>query len=183
MATLYKCLGPERTACNGGTGQWFPPGEWMPPVEGELEPCWNGYHLCEWKDVLSWLNAELYEAEYRGESVKASDKLVVREARLTRRCEWWNERSARLFACDCAERALPIYEKAYPGDTRPRHAIEVARLFADGKATADQLAAAGAAGAAWAARAAGAAWAAERSWQLKRLAWYRDHYTTKGGER
>src|SRR5271167_91587 len=26
----------------------------------------------------------------------------------------------RLFACDCAERVLYLYERAYPGDDRPR---------------------------------------------------------------
>ena len=72
----------------------------------------------------------------------------------------WNKldpTKLRLFACDCAEQALPTYEKDYPDDKRPRKAVETARLFAEGKATQKELAAAGAA--AWdAARA--AAWAA-----------------------
>lgn len=70
------------------------------------------------------------------------------------------DRLARLFACDCAEHALPQYEAAYPGDSRPRDAIAVARRYATGAATGEELgAAAGAAGAAWeAARA--AAWEA-----------------------
>lgn len=59
------------------------------------------------------------------------------------------EREARLFACDCAESVLHIFEEAHPNDMRPRRAIEVARLFALGNAT----------HAAWAAAAA-AAWAA-----------------------
>ena len=46
-----------------------------------------------------------------------------------------DDRKLRLFACYCAERVLPLFEKQYPNDNRPRHAIEVARLFADGKAT------------------------------------------------
>ena len=32
-----------------------------------------------------------------------------------------------LFAADCAEHVLPIFEAAYPTDDRPRKAIEVAR--------------------------------------------------------
>jgi len=52
------------------------------------------------------------------------------------------DRLARLFACDCAEKVLPIYEKQYPKDIRPRQAIEVARKFANGEATQDALAAA-----------------------------------------
>jgi len=55
---------------------------------------------------------------------------------------------------------LPIYEKAYPDDNRPRKAIEIARRFANGEATKNELAAARAA--AWAAAGA-AAWAAARA--------------------
>jgi hypothetical protein len=98
----------------------------------------------------------LYEAGYRGERVDVDTgdtKTVVREARLLRRVPTWNERTARLFACDCAERVLPLYERAVPGDTRPRESIAVARRFAAGAATPEELTAAWAA--AWdAARAA-----------------------------
>ena len=83
----------------------------------------------------------------------------------------------RLFACDCAEQALPIYEKDYPDDKRPRKAVETARLFAEGKATQKELDAARyAAGtaartAAWyAARA--AAGAAAWTYQAARLRMY-----------
>ena len=48
-------------------------------------------------------------------------------------------REQRLFACDCAERALPIFERANPDDHRPREAIEVARRYAMGTATIDDL--------------------------------------------
>src|SRR3972149_5760710 len=45
------------------------------------------------------------------------------------------EKIARLFACDCAESVLPIFEKYYPDDRRPRTAIEVSRQFAYGLAS------------------------------------------------
>jgi hypothetical protein len=108
-----------------------------------------------------------------------------------------NKKDRRLFACDCAEHVLPIYEKHYPDDSRPREAIEVARRFARGKATQKELRVAGAAAwaaadaadaaaeaAAWAADAAeavayttcaaaeAAAWAVEREWQLERVKCY-----------
>ena len=35
--------------------------------------------------------------------------------------------------CDIAERVLPIFEKTYPEDKRPREAIEAARQYADSK--------------------------------------------------
>lgn len=63
----------------------------------------------------------------------------------------------RLFAADCAEMVLPLYERDYPDDPRPRKAIEAARGCALGVVTAQDLAAAMAAArdAAW-----DAAWAA-----------------------
>jgi hypothetical protein len=67
------------------------------------------------------------------------------------------DRIARLFACDAAESVLHIFERQRPDDRRPREAIRIARRFANGQATRQELDAAGAA--AWAA-AGDAAWAA-----------------------
>ena len=85
------------------------------------------------------------------------------------------DREFRLFACWCAARTLPVFEKEYPDDKRPREAIRVSSRFANGKATKEELATtwdatwdaawAAARDAAWdAARAAAwdAAWAAAR---------------------
>ncbi len=85
------------------------------------------------------------------------------------------ERTLHIFACDVAEHVLPVFEKAYPKDERPRKAIETKRLWLAGKATDEELNAARAAArdaaraaaraadadAAWAADA-DAAWAAAR---------------------
>ena len=71
-----------------------------------------------------------------------------------------HDKEVRLFAADCAERVLHIYEKKYPKDTRMRDCINTARLFANGEATQEQLAAARAAARAAAGAAAGAARAA-----------------------
>jgi hypothetical protein len=67
---------------------------------------------------------------------------------------------ARLMACDFAEAVLPIYEKQYPNDNRPRVCIETARRFARGECSQSEVDAAG--DAAWAAAkdAWGAAWGA-----------------------
>jgi hypothetical protein len=43
------------------------------------------------------------------------------------------ERQARLIAADCAETVLPLYERDYPADQRPRTAIGVARQLARGQ--------------------------------------------------
>lgn len=78
------------------------------------------------------------------------------------------DRLARLFACDCAESVLHIYERDYPNDNRPREAIRVSRAYALGEARDAAWAAASAAAwdAAWAAARAAAsdvAWAAARA--------------------
>jgi len=159
----YKILGKGGVAANGGIGQWSlpqdgKPGAWMPKIEN-IEPCVRGYHLCRVEDLVCWLNKEIYEAEGRGEFVRHVDKDVFPEARLLRKLDAWDEKSARLFAADCAERVLHLFEKRHPNDNRPRAAIRTARDFADGKITKEQLAAAWAAArdAAWAAD-----WAAAR---------------------
>jgi hypothetical protein len=210
--TYYKVLNGDNRSCNGGDqslvwslpvqnddGTWTP-GEWMPEVVGKLELCSNGYHLADAEHLLQWLNATIYEAEPSAEMLEGDDKVVCRSVRLVKKMNW-NDRIARLFACDCAERVLPIYEKDYPDDKRPRHAVETARLYAEGKATQKARAAAGAAagdaagsaardaaGAAAGAAARDAAWdaagdaagaaaraaagAAETKWQTQRLALY-----------
>lgn len=52
------------------------------------------------------------------------------------------ERVLLLFAADCAEMVLPVFEAAQPGDDRPRRAIEATRRYALGSATAEELVAA-----------------------------------------
>ena len=44
-----------------------------------------------------------------------------------------NQRSLALWAADCAEHVLPHFEKKYPGDDRPRKAIEAARAWTRGE--------------------------------------------------
>ena len=88
----------------------------------------------------------------------------------------------RQFACDCAERVLPILEREYPGDVRPREAIAVAPRYAVGASSEAERAAAESA--AWTAlgrlaavaaalaaesAAVAAAGAAELSWQAGRF--------------
>lgn len=141
---LFKVLGENGDARMGTgswslphkdpeTGEWIP-GEWMPAIEGPLEPCRNGYHLCRAGHLVFWLGPTIYEAEIHPEDsevVEVSDKIVVRRARLLRQMEKWTPRTARQFAADCAEYVLPIYEKEFPDDRRPREAIEAARKLAE----------------------------------------------------
>ena len=169
------------------------PGKWMPYIKGDLVVCEIGYHGCSDRQLVRWLGSAIYEMEFKGEVIDHGDKVLGRQARLVRRLDTWTGKSARLFAADCAEHVLPIFEKKQPNDDRPRKAVEAARQFANGEI--DRWAAAGdaadaAAEAAWAAAAdaadaaadaagdaaadaAGdAAWAAENQWQTERLMKY-----------
>ena len=44
-----------------------------------------------------------------------------------------HDKDLRLFACQCARLALPVFEEKYPEDDRPRKAIEAAESFALGR--------------------------------------------------
>jgi hypothetical protein len=172
---LYKFLKTDGSPCNGGIGKWHlpkngKPGEWMPPIEGPLKPCHNGYHLCRREDVLRWLGPALYEAEHKGVIIECDNKVVVRAARLIRKLNW-DDKVARRFACDCAQRALELYGS--PVDERTQQAIDIAIAYIEGvadeeglntaKSTASFAARSAARDAAWAAAgdaARDAAWAA-----------------------
>lgn len=191
--TFYKVTGPKGESVHGGTGSWpLPrgarPGKFL-TVEGEIRACHRGLHFCREDQLLDWLGPAVWEFEPRGEIIDAGGKLVCAKGRLVRRCDGWNERTARLFAIDCAARALNHEKRAgRTPDRRSYEALKVARRFADGNATSVELAAArdavwavsaaardaawaAASAAAWAAQAAAqaAASAAERKWQAKRL--------------
>ncbi len=160
MVKYFKVLDENGCSCHGGDAEWslptqnddgtWTPGEWMPEVRGNLEPCANGYHVVTLEQLPDWLGERIFEVEPGDEIVHEDNKSVTRTCRLTRECTGWDERTARLFACDCAEHVLSLYEAKYPDDGRPRKAIETARRYAEGKDAVEELAAA------WA-----AAWAAE----------------------
>jgi hypothetical protein len=139
------------------------PGKWLPLIE-DLEMCETGYHACKKADVLEWLNAQMFEVELRGETIVGDNKVVAQQMRYVKKIVKWNDKNARLAACDIAEQiAMKIWNKKHPDDKRPQNAIDTARKFAHGKATRDELDAAGdAAGAAAGDAAWDAAWDAAR---------------------
>lgn len=136
MQKFYK------TTLAGGVGrhsdfQWSlptknKPREWMPRIETVL-PCTSGYHFCRRKDLIQWLDTEIYEIEVRGQIARYYNKCICHQARLVRRCENWTAQTARLFVADCAERLLNIFEETFPEDTRARLTIDAARNLALGR--------------------------------------------------
>jgi len=138
--TYYMLLDKENRSWDGGRESWkLPqdghPGEW---VKAPRRP---GITLCLAEGITGYDFHSMWEAEPRGEVTKSdwSGVFFAREARLTRPVGSWNERTARLFACDCTERTLPFFEQQYPDDARARTAIETARRFAEDKATLEEL--------------------------------------------
>jgi len=184
---LFKVLDGNGRPFHGGKGEWYlpegnKPGRWMPEIRGNLIECKNGYHLCRKQDLIIWLGPNIYLAEYRGDRIDGEDKIIVRQARLLKELNTWNIKTARLFACDCAEHVLHIYEKQYPDDSRPHRAIEAARLYVDGKIIEKELdavntASDAAADAAWAAANTSADAAAKAAWAAANAACAITHAT------
>ena len=175
MSFGYKVLNEDGSSCHGGNGKWHLPrgsrlGKWMPPIRN-IALCERGYHICrDERDLLGWLRPAIWRVEWRGESIGADDKLVASEARLVSRVANWNDSIARQFACDCAEQA---FKYARPQDLPTlKNTVAVARRYAVGHATADELKAAYAAASAANAAAYAAAYAAEKKWQAARLKKY-----------
>ena len=140
---------------------------WTKPEAPEL--CRSGWHACRWEDAIHHINAQLWVCELAGGIIEGADKVAATRLRLVERTPI-DDRALRLFAADCAEDALPIFERARPNDARPRLAVAAARAFTDGLI--DRRALAAARAAAWAAAgdAAGAAAGdAARAAQTRRL--------------
>jgi hypothetical protein len=170
--TLFKVLNDDGSCFHGGQGGWYLPngraGKWMPKLDEELAPCAYGYHVLRASQLVQWLGPAIFTVEYKGEMLEQSDKLVVGRARLLAKVTTWNERTARLFAADCAEHVLHFFEDEYPDEKRPREAIQASRDYANGlirdaAGAADRSAAWAAAGAAARDAAWAAAWTAARA--------------------
>jgi hypothetical protein len=162
--TMFKVLSKSRDPIHGGDGT-YPYRKWTDPISDPYL-CQRGYHLVNLDGLLQWLQPEsvVWEAEGKGQSDGPDDegKSVYESVRLVRRVAVVDDRLLRLFAADCAERVLHLIPEPYR--TTCANTIEVARRFAEGKATRDELAAAGdAAGAAVWAAARAAVWDAARA--------------------
>lgn len=81
----------------------------------------------------------LWRAETEGDLLDAGLVMLASQARVTTRIETWDERTARLFAADCAEHVLPVFERRHPGERRVRDWIALARRAADGLASPSEV--------------------------------------------
>ena len=137
MDQLYISLGTDAREHDETDRIWHlptagKPGVWMPPAIGDLSFD-TGYVLYRFPRVLKGLGPRLYAADYRGDLVDLEDQVIVRQARLFRWIDTWNEQTQRLFAADCAERVVYLFEQGYPHNDWASRAIAVARQFANGE--------------------------------------------------
>ena len=164
----YRFVTDDLKSQHGNT-QWQI-GKWQ-KCKGKLSLCHNGFHASQKPiDSLNYIfGTRWFECEAQGEILKDTDKVCASEMRIVKEIP---NKVIQQFAIDCAWRVLHIFEERYPGDKRPRQAIEAARAYLkfptqENLAT---LAATGtAAGTAARAAAWGAAGDAERKWQNRHL--------------
>jgi len=130
--------------------------------DGPMEMCRSGLHASvKAIDALGYAPGPICcRVECSGDIEQQSDKLICRK----RRVLWmvYAVRPLKLWACDCAERAL-IREREAGREPDPRSwkGIEVQRSYLDGKATIEELKEAESASvAAWAAASSAASSAA-----------------------
>jgi hypothetical protein len=144
---FYKVLNEDGSCFHGGKGKWpLPngeaPGAWMPRIDGTLVACYCGYHVLTQEQLVFWLGPAIFDVQVEDVEIRDKEKCVCRRARLLKQLTTWNERTARLFAADCAEHVLPIFTKKRPSDDRPKLAIIAARDYAEGRISLGQLTAA-----------------------------------------
>jgi len=87
-----------------------------------LKLCENGFHASKQPlDSLSYVfGSRWFICEAKGEILYDSDKFCAREMRLTKEIPI---SVIKRFALECAKHVLPIFEKQYPEDKRPREVI------------------------------------------------------------
>ena len=123
--TGYKFV-KENLKSGHGDIQWVL-GEWQ-KCEGKSSLCETGLHASQKTlDSLNYIfGIRWFECEARGKILKDSDKFCASEMRLLQEIP---KGVLIQFAIDCARKVLPVFEKEYPNNKRPRKVIEAAELY------------------------------------------------------
>jgi hypothetical protein len=82
----------------GGFGAWVDAGE-------DLEDCRSGIHACTPRQLLDWIDDELWEIELDGVIIERKAMIVAQRGRLLSRVSAWNDTTAQEFTEACAWRA------------------------------------------------------------------------------
>ena len=133
----YHFLKQDMTAGSGSEPAWKV-GETR-TYSGKVRLCHTGYHSSR-----TWYDALRYAPEGMACIVDVSKPIEWdddKQASATRTLVACRDASGilRLYTADCAAHVLHIFEKLQPNDTRPRDTIEVARRYANGDATDQEL--------------------------------------------
>ncbi|MBU2527694.1 MAG: hypothetical protein KKC03_13945 [Bacteroidetes bacterium] len=99
-------------------------------VNGTIKLCIRGFHASPTIiGAMSFVTPGwVCRVNVKGESATDSDKSAWSDMMIVSRCKWTKKMSVEL-AIYAAELVLPIYEKEYPDDKRPRNAIEAAKAY------------------------------------------------------
>jgi hypothetical protein len=150
VVRLWKVLGENGEPCHGGLGAWPLPGKgeqwgaWRDAEPGPLRPCCaTALHGCRDEDLIDWLGPRIHPLEFDGEPVVHANKVYGRRARIGHAMATWTPRTARLLACDYAYVAL-LAERERGREPHPDlwQAVSIARAYALGRETLENLAAA-----------------------------------------
>lgn len=126
---------PEQTHCKWHLPQADQPGEWMPPVEGNIIVARNGYHVSAGTNLLNWLlSNSIYIAELDGELSDRGCEVAARRARLLKRLDF-DIRKMLLFAADCVEHALNLVTTTSEKKQPITNAIDIVRRYVNAQAT------------------------------------------------
>jgi len=134
----YHFLRADMTAGNGTEPPWRV-GETR-KWKGEIEMCKSGYHSSPtWLDALDYAPGPMACIVAVSRPIAWDiDRLASRTRTLVACANV--ERELRIFACDCAERALQREQRRRQElDACSWEAVGVARAFADGKASKEDL--------------------------------------------
>ena len=163
MKTAYKFL---RTGMKSDyDGSVWKLGKWR-SVAAPTEPCVGLNASKNIVDALGYIQGEiLAKVEYKGGVIDSGDKLTCEHIRILQTWKWTKKHSVcvTVFA---ARLALPIFERRFPQDNRPRLATEAAEKCLEAPSKENTIFARDAAEAARAARS--AAWDA---WDAAHAAW------------
>ena len=124
MKLRYKFLNKGFKSSNGD--EKWKIGKWK-TFKGELSMCNAGFH-CSKKpyEAFSYVQGPiLARVEVKGRHPSDDDKECWEKMRIVKAWKWTKKDSVSL-AIYAAKLVLPIFEKEYPDDKRPRGAIEAA---------------------------------------------------------
>ena len=101
----------------GGTGRfsdfhWPLPredkfGDWV-DADQPLDDCRRGIHACTPRQLLDWIDDELWEIELDGKIIERDAMMVAQRGRLLGRVVGWDDRTAKEFADACAWRSREL---------------------------------------------------------------------------